>query len=135
MTEKQTSSLVQPSQSRKHQLRQSPSWDKCLCHVQDESGTLTNFSDKSWLRFQACANRRNDAIWAKMKGYWEEGRRANTTDDVTKYTLIRLKSQGPLRNDIILSSKTLWKIITVTILLPSLPQQNEFQGPRLMHLT
>ena len=73
MAEKQTSSLVQPSQSTKHQLRQSPSWDKCLCHVQDESGTLTNFSEKSWLRFQACAKRRNDAIWAKMKGYWEEG--------------------------------------------------------------
>ena len=73
MTEKQTSSLVQPSQSRKHQLRQSPSWDKCLCHVLDESGTLTNFSEISWLRFQACAKRRNDAIWAKMKGYWEEG--------------------------------------------------------------
>ena len=53
MAEKQTSSLVQPSQSRKHQLRQSPSWDKCLRHVQDESGTLTNFSEKSWPRFQA----------------------------------------------------------------------------------
>ena len=73
MAEKQTSSLVQPSESRKHQLRQSPSWDKCLCHVQDESGSLTNFSEKSWLRFQACAKRRNDAIWDKTKGYWEEG--------------------------------------------------------------
>ena len=73
MAEKQTSSLVQPSQCRKHQLRQSPSWNKCLCHVQDESGALTNFSEKSWLRFQACAKRRNDAIWAKMNGYWEEG--------------------------------------------------------------
>ena len=75
MAEKQTLSLVQPSESRKHQLRQSPSWDKCLCHVQDESGTLTNFSEKSWLRFQACAKRRNDAIWDKMKGYWQEGRK------------------------------------------------------------
>ena len=73
MAEKQTSSLVQPSESRKHQLRQSPSWDKCLCHVQDESGTLYIFSGQSWLRFQACAKRRNDAIWYKMKGYWEEG--------------------------------------------------------------
>ena len=73
MAEKQTSSLMQPSQCRKHQLRQSPSWNKCLCHVQDESGALTNFSEKSWLRFQACAKRRNDAIWAKMNGYWEEG--------------------------------------------------------------
>ena len=73
MAEKQPSSLVQPSQSRKRQLRQPPNWDKCLCHVQDESGTLTNFSEKSWLRFQACAKRRNDVIWAKMKVFWEEG--------------------------------------------------------------
>ena len=41
--------------------------------MQDKSGTLTNFSEKSWLRFQACAKRQNDAIWTKMKGYWEEG--------------------------------------------------------------
>ena len=73
MAEKQTSSLVQPSQSRKHQLRQFPIRDKCLCHVQDELGTLTNFSEKRWLRFQAYAKTRNDAKWAKMKGYWEEG--------------------------------------------------------------
>ena len=53
MAEKQTSSLVQPSQCRKHQFRQSPSWDKCLCHVQDESQALPNFSEKSWQRFQA----------------------------------------------------------------------------------
>ena len=73
MAEKQTSSLAQPSKSRKHQLRQSPSWDKCLRHVQGESGTLTNFYEKSWLRFQAYPKRRNDAIWDKVKGYWEEG--------------------------------------------------------------
>ena len=73
MAEKQPSSSVQPSHSRKRQLRQPPNWDKCLCHVQDKSGTLTNFSEKSWLRFEACAKRRKDAIWAKMKGFWQEG--------------------------------------------------------------
>ena len=46
MAEKQTPFLVQPSQSRKYQLRQSPSWDKCLCYGQDESGALNNFSEK-----------------------------------------------------------------------------------------
>ena len=52
---------------------QSPNWDKCLCHVEDESGTLTNFSGKSWLTFQTCAKRRRDDIWSKMNGFWEEG--------------------------------------------------------------
>ena len=73
MAEKQASTSVKYSNSRKRQLQQPPNWDKCLCHVQDASGTLTNFSEKSWLRFQACARRRKDPIWAKMKGFWEEG--------------------------------------------------------------
>ena len=73
MAEKQPSSSVQPSHPRKRQLGQSPNWDKCLCHVEDESGTLTNFSGKSWLTFQTCAKRRRGDIWSKMNGFWEEG--------------------------------------------------------------
>ena len=42
---------VQPSHPRKPQLGQSPNWDKCLCHVEDESGTLTNFPEKVGLHF------------------------------------------------------------------------------------
>ena len=48
----------------------------------------------------------------------KKGRRANSTDDVTKYTQIRLKPQGPLKSNIILSwwfyraspSKTSFKV-------------------------
>ena len=54
---------------------------------------------------------------------------------LSKYTLIRLKSQGPLRSKVIVSSNTLSKIMTVMILSSSFPQQNGFQGPRLMDLT
>ena len=28
-------------------------------------------------------------MWAKTKGFWRKGRRANITDDVMKYTMIR----------------------------------------------
>ena len=125
MAEKQTSSLVQPSQSRKHQLRQFPIRDKCLCHVQDELGTLTNFSEKRWLRFQAYAKTRNDAKWAKMKGYWEEGPKSKFNRRCYQVYTDKVKTARTVEK----------QHHTLMMILPSLSQQNEFQGPRLMHLT
>ena len=39
-------STVQSSHLRKRQRRQLPNWGKCFCHVQDQPGTLTDFSEK-----------------------------------------------------------------------------------------
>ena len=63
---------------KKRSVTQQLNWDKCLCHVVESSvGKLTAFTEKSWLTFQACANRRKDSIWNMMREAWNEGPRGS----------------------------------------------------------
>ena len=60
--------------SKKRCVKQQLNWDKCLCHVVESSdGKLTAFTEKSWVTFQSCANRRKDYIWNTMREAWNEG--------------------------------------------------------------
>lgn len=64
---------IQPG-SRKRQFHlTTPNWERCLCHVESVSGLLIPFSEKSWEKFEVCAQRRRDLIWEQMKGHWQGG--------------------------------------------------------------
>ena len=99
------------------------------------SGMLTNFSEKSWLRFQVCAKRPNDVIWARMKGFWEEGPKGKyhrrcyqVYTDKVKVARAVEKQRHILIEDPLEDNDS-----DDSITEP--PQQNGCQGPRLMHLT
>ena len=58
------------------QIKSQFNWEKCLCHyVENECGPLTEFSSKSWRKFETCAKLRNDYISIIMVHEWDSGPR------------------------------------------------------------
>ena len=60
--------------SRKRKLSfTTPNQNKCICHVENFSGPLISFFEKSWNTFERCAKRQKDAKRAQLEGYWQDG--------------------------------------------------------------
>lgn len=66
-------STVQSSHLRKRQRRQLPNWGKCFCHVQDEPGTLTDFSIKKLAKISIMSQGTERCYVDRDEGFLEEG--------------------------------------------------------------
>ena len=54
--------------SRRLDIPQTVTWEKCLCHCdEDEQGQLTEFAERSWQSFLKAAAIRRDATWSFLK--------------------------------------------------------------------
>lgn len=71
------SQMTEKSTSKKRPFHSTtvvePNWNECLCHITNCHDKLTRFTEKSWRKFEACSEKRQDETWLSMKHHWKNG--------------------------------------------------------------